>query len=167
MRFTLRPLLASLVLLAVATGCDSGDPSAPDPPDDPDPVFTRGYFTGLDVTAFPAAAPDGSGWDVASAPDLFWVIRTTGGEEWARGTVLNDVPVDSLPALWRVSGGGFQFEDLDRTFEVVLFDADDLTADDEMGVAGRFAPADFLDDAPEEIPLAGDGVRLAVQTRWE
>lgn len=121
-------VLWSIVLLLAVVGCKKDKDTDPEPKV---PVLVK--IERLEITDWPATAPDGSGWDPFDAPDIYIQVFKDNDLIYMTETKMNYLPGQTIafnPALTFVPG---------HIVSVVMMDHDDLDPDDKIGQTGWIA----------------------------
>jgi hypothetical protein len=105
------------------------------------------------VTSFPAT-DGGAGWDLTSGPDIFPVLRLGGTTIWTAPTYYEN----ANPTLdyTFTPNPTFNLTSPTSQYTLILYDYDDLDADDQMGGV-NFTPYSSSNGFPTTLVLAPAG----------
>lgn len=115
-------------------------------------------ITGIDLLKYPAAKPNGSGWDLSTGPDIFMTISqgNTANNSDRVTTIFNNATRNGTISFTMLNNG-FTINNLSTIWSIGAYDSDDFDPDDFIA-GGGFMPSDYQEDLPSTLTFtSSDG----------
>ena len=125
------------------------------------------FITSVQVESLPFSTPNGSGWDLASGPELVWTLFDANGDRLTQGNQSTDVSPRQLPLRWETS---YQLLDADRVLRIGLYDYDDMSDADWIGSTIPFTLRQLSDmGEPPAVRLTDESGQISVmlELAWQ
>lgn len=131
---------------------------------------TKVKITKVTVTNIPFVNGSGSGWDIASGPDVFFNIIDQASTVLVNGTNsrINDVTPSMLPLSWNFTTP-FEITDFNVSRFVDIWDFDTPDADDNIGYVG-FIMSDYTSGSnpyPPSVTKTQNGITVTLDLTWQ
>lgn len=131
-----------------------------------DPIPTSATVNSITVKSFPGTDANGDLWDLTTAADIYVTMglgTSASSSLYESPTYFNDAPSSGT---YTFSGGLPVQLTATQTYNIAVWDLDDLDADDLIGGL-TFVPNDFyVSGTTSTITLSNAGFEIQVNVTW-
>jgi hypothetical protein len=154
----IKQLLTAFGLSALAFGFQSCEK------EDPTPISAT--VNSITVSQFPMTDSFGDGWDLTTNPDIYTTIgtgTTISASVYSSPTYFTDA---SSPGTYTFSGGFPIQLAIGSTYNVGVWDLDDLDADDVIGGLSFTPLTAYTSSSSNNIQLTGGSFVITLNVTW-
>ncbi len=127
--------------------------------------------TGVSISSIPFTASNGSNWDNADGPDVYFIIKDRDDNQlyssWSE--VKRDVAVADLPLLFRFSTA-YHLPDLAQELNVQVYDQDNYVVNCDLMGAVTFHLNDYVDASkayPSSVEKTIGELTVSLNLEWK
>jgi len=121
------------------------------------------------IEDIPFTDANGAGWDLSSGPDFYFLLTDNDDNIILRSSTVVDLAPSNLPISF-YTDPPYEIQIWDEFYWFELYDADDISADDYMGLAGfRIDSIVIIEGYIEEYKFenASGSIEITLVLTWE